>query len=62
MRPRKPQTRLKQPISFGLQKHAAEAVVENIYAHTLGLAGYPPVFLGFSSCNPLEKPYVRPNG
>jgi len=35
-----------KPVSFDLQKHAAEAVVENIYAHTVGLAGYPPVFLG----------------
>jgi hypothetical protein len=35
-----------KPISFDLQKHAAEAIVENIYTHTLGLAGYPPVFLG----------------
>ena len=35
-----------KPVSFDLQKHAAEAIVENIYAHTLGLAGHPPVFLG----------------
>ena len=35
-----------KPVSFDLQKHAAEGIVENIYAHTLGLAGYPPVFLG----------------
>jgi len=35
-----------KPVSFDLQKHAVEAIVENIYAHTLGLAGYPPVFLG----------------
>ncbi|MGB8495643.1 MAG: hypothetical protein WCE53_14675 [Candidatus Acidiferrum sp.] len=35
-----------QPVPFELQKHAAEAIVENIYAHTVGLAGYPPVFLG----------------
>jgi hypothetical protein len=33
-------------VSFDLQKHAAEAIVENVYSHTLGLAGYPPVFLG----------------
>ncbi len=26
-----------EPASFDLQKHAAEAIVENIYAHTLGL-------------------------
>jgi hypothetical protein len=35
-----------QPVSFDLQKHVAEAIVENVYSHTLGLAGYPPVFLG----------------
>lgn len=35
-----------KPVSFDLQKHAAEAVVESVYSHTLGLAGYPPVFLG----------------
>jgi hypothetical protein len=33
-------------VSFDIQKHAAEAVVESVYSHTLGLAGYPPVFLG----------------
>jgi hypothetical protein len=35
-----------KPVSADLQKHAAEAIVEKIYAHTLGLAGHPPVFLG----------------
>jgi hypothetical protein len=35
-----------KPVSFDLQKHAAEAIAENVYSHTLGLAGYPPVFLG----------------
>jgi hypothetical protein len=35
-----------KPVSFDIQKHAAEAVVESVYSHTLGLAGYPPVFLG----------------
>ena len=32
--------------SFDLQKHVAEAVVENIYSHIVGLVGHPPVFLG----------------
>lgn len=35
-----------KPGSFDIQKHAAEAIVESFYSHTLGLAGYPPVFLG----------------
>ena len=35
-----------KPASFDQQKHAAEAIVENIYAHSLGLAGHPPIFLG----------------
>ena len=46
MRSKFPRPDVRIPASFDERKHAAEAIVENIYAHTVGLAGYPPVFLG----------------
>lgn len=46
MRSKPPRPEVRKSPSFDEQKHAAEAIVENIYAHTVGLAGHPPVYLG----------------